>query len=184
MVISEEKYNKSVEGKVGLRKTDQKLFGPGKFAFRVIDELEGMLTNKEHRRTRQNLCLINGKHHALLGLPVIRALGLIGKIFQKDIKLSFLKLFFGIGEIQKWLTFTQVSPITTTIKGAFKNMHATVMGKRQEGPQNYQWSYPALPGNSKEFDDSRINQTIPCFLLFLYFCAKVKITITFLLTVR
>ena len=41
-VISEE-YNKSLKGKVGLRKTEKKLFGPGKFTLRVIGEFEACL---------------------------------------------------------------------------------------------------------------------------------------------
>ena len=103
-VISEEEYNKSLKGKVGLRKTDKKLFGPGKFALRLIGEFEAMLVYKEQRRTRQNIFFIKGQQQAFLGLPDdIRALELIkriGKISQKDIKLSFPKLFVGIGEMK------------------------------------------------------------------------------------
>ena len=102
-VISEEEYKRRFKGRVVLHETDRKLFGPGKSALKVMGEFRADMMYKGRKQTRQNIFVLEGQQQALLGLPAIQALGVIkwiGKVTQRGIKVSFPKLFEGIGEMK------------------------------------------------------------------------------------
>ena len=99
-VLSDDVYVKL--GKFPLAKSTRKLFGPGQMELNVLGKFTETISS-DTKSVQEEIYVVKGLKHCLLGRPTIEKLGLVKRIYEvytpETIKQKYPKLFQGLGKL-------------------------------------------------------------------------------------